>query len=53
MNVNEVSAVLEVSYVTANDLVKDFDRLELFQETTKNSRNRIYALKDYLDLFKL
>jgi len=52
MNVNEVAAILDVSYVTANDLVKDFERLELFQETTKNSRNRVYALKDYLDLFK-
>jgi len=52
MNVNEVSEVLGTSYVTANDLTKDFERLALFQETTNNSRNRIYALKDYLDLFK-
>lgn len=52
MNVNEIAVILEVSYVTANDLVKDFVRLGLFQETTKNSRNRVYALKDYLDLFR-
>jgi len=52
MSVNEISSLLGVSYVTANDLAKDFEKLGLFKETTGYSRNRIYALVEYLELFK-
>lgn len=52
MNVNEISKILGVSYVTANDLSKDFEKLGLFKETTGHSRNRIYELHQYLELFK-
>jgi Fic family protein len=52
MGVNEISTLLNTSYVTANDLAKDFEKLGLLKETTGYSRNRIYALYEYLDLFK-
>ncbi len=52
IGVSEISAVLDTSYVTANDLAKDFERVGLFRETTGYSRNRVYALYEYLDLFK-
>lgn len=52
MGVKEISEILEVSYVTANDLAKDFETLDMLKETTGYSRNRIYALTEYLDLFK-
>lgn len=52
MGVNEMADILEVSYVTANDLAKDFVKLGLFKETTGYSRNRIYSLYEYLVLFK-
>ena len=52
MGVNEVSSVLGVSYVTANDLVKDLEKLGMLRETTGHSRNRSYALYEYLELFK-
>jgi Fic family protein len=52
MGVNEMAAVLGVSYVTANDLAKNFVKLDIFKETTGYSRNRIYSLHEYLELFK-
>lgn len=52
MNVKEIAQVLDVSYVTANDLTSDFVRLGLFRETTGQSRNRIYVLHEYLALFR-
>jgi Fic family protein len=52
MSIKEIASILEVSYVTANELVKDFVKLGLFQETTGYSRNRIYALHEYLALFR-
>ena len=52
MNVNEIAESLHVSYVTANDLVKNLEKLDLLKEATGYSRNRIYVLHEYLGLFK-
>lgn len=52
MNVKEIASLLQVSYVTANDLAKDFEKLGLFKETTGYARNRVYVLVEYLNLFK-
>jgi len=52
MSVREISKLLDVSYVTANALVTDFERLDLLKEMTGSSRNRIYVLYEYLGLFK-
>ena len=52
MGINEMATVLGVSYVTANDLAKSFVKLGIFKETTGYSRNRIYSLYEYLELFK-
>ena len=52
MGVNDISTLLNTSYVTANDLAKDFEKIGLFKETTGYSRNRVYALHEYLDLFR-
>ncbi len=52
MHVNEAADVLKISYVSANDLTKDMVKIGLLKETTGYSRNRIYALHEYLELFK-
>ncbi len=52
MMVNEMASMLDVSYVTANDLVKDLEALDVLRETTGHSRNRVYSLHEYLELFK-
>jgi len=52
MNVKEIAFILKVSYVTANDLANNFEKLGLFRETTGYARNRVYVLEEYLNLFK-
>lgn len=52
MNVNEVAEILSISYVSANQLVKDLEQMGVLHETTGYSRNRIYALQNYLRLFQ-
>ncbi len=43
---------LGIGFDTANRLVKSLVSLEILVELTGSSRNRLFALKDYLDLFK-
>lgn len=52
MSINEASEVLGASYVTANELVKDLERLNILKESTGYYRNRAYVLYEYLGLFK-
>ncbi len=47
----EVSEVLSVSFATANRLVSDMVRLGVLVEVTGHKRNRIFAFKNYLNIF--
>ncbi len=42
---------IDCSYVKANKLVLQFEKLGLLQETTGWRRNRRYRFKPYIDLF--
>ncbi len=52
MDVNQATALLEVSYANANDIVADMERLGLLREATGNQRNRVFVYEDYLALFR-
>jgi len=52
LNVGQVAKKLDVSFATANKLIGDFQKLNMLREITKHSRNRLFALRDYLDLFR-
>ncbi len=43
---------LECSYMTANRLIGDFQRLGLLQETTGADRHRVYRYSQYLQIFE-
>ncbi len=47
-----VEAKLRVSTSTASRLLDDFVRLRILEETTGFRRNRRYAFREYLDLFR-
>jgi Fic family protein len=52
VSVKMVEQHLECSYVKANKLVLQFEKLDLLQETTGWRRNRRYRFKPYVDLFR-
>lgn len=42
---------LDVSYVTANNVISKFVELKILDEATGNKRNRKFLFSPYLDLF--
>jgi Fic family protein len=52
MNINVVAEKLEITFVTANTLVKDFQKIGILKEITKNKRNRLFEFSEYLALFE-
>ena len=51
-SIEQVMRICEVSYKSANDLVKDFVKIGILEETTGQSRNRFFRMKPYLDIFR-
>jgi len=52
VNIKTVEQNLNISNNNANRLIKSLQDLNILQEKTGYSRNRLYYLKSYLDLFK-
>jgi len=52
ININKTAQVLNVTYNTANALVKQFVEAEILKEITGFSRNKYFILSDYLALFR-
>ncbi|HRN70549.1 MAG TPA: Fic family protein [Candidatus Woesebacteria bacterium] len=52
VSVRDVSKILEISYRSANALVIDLVNLNILQEKTGYSRNRLFEMKDYVTLFR-
>jgi Fic family protein len=52
VKVKDVEKYLEVNYATANSLVEDFVNLGILKEKTGFSRNRLFGMDDYIELFR-
>ncbi len=52
ISVRDVEGILSVQYKAANNLIKDFVNVGILKEKTGFSRNRIFAMNDYIKLFK-
>jgi len=53
MSVNEVKEKLQLSFQSANQLVKEFETHGLIKEHIGARRNRVFYLWEYLNLFEL
>lgn len=52
VNANQIAGNLKITFPSASALIKDFQRLGFFQEITGFARNRLFALSEYLNLFR-
>lgn len=52
INVKETADMLNITFQTANTLVKEFEDAGLFKEKTGFSKNRIFYLDQYISLFR-
>ena len=52
IRVSDVSNLLGKSISTSNNLIKEMERIGILKEITGFSRNRIFILHEYLDIFR-
>ena len=52
VNVRSVENALGISFSSANRLLKSLRELGVLQETTGHSRNRLFVLEKYMNLFR-
>ena len=52
VNVRSVEKALDTSFSSANRLLKSLTELGVLKETTGDSRNRLFVLEKYLNLFR-
>jgi len=51
IDINQVEQLLDISYARANSLVTSLVEMNILQETTGYSRNRIFEFRRYIDTF--
>lgn len=51
VTIRDIESMLSVTFPTASALAKDFENFGLFVEKTGQSKDRIFYLRDYLNLF--
>jgi Fic family protein len=52
VDTKNIAEALEISFVAANNLIKDFIDLKILTEETGFKRNRQFVFREYLNLFK-
>jgi Fic family protein len=52
MTIDEVAKSLNITFQTASSLVTDLEKIGMLREKTGFSRNRIFELWEYMDLFR-
>lgn len=52
LSIKDISRKLDMSFQTTTRLVNDLQNLRILKEVTGHSRNRLFALEDYINLFR-
>lgn len=52
LNANNIVNELNITFPTANAIISDFERLDIFKEITGFARNRLFSFVEYINLFK-
>ena len=52
VTVNNIKDKFDINYSTANRLATSFQEIEILENISGTSRNRVYGYRDYLDLFQ-
>jgi len=52
ITIKQVEDLLHLNYVPASQLVNNLVDINILQETTGYSRNRIFIFSSYIDIFK-
>lgn len=50
-SINDAAKTCKITFKSAADLVKEFERLKILEELTGYSRNRIFVFKPYMKIF--
>ena len=51
VTINEMMTLVPMTFPTASAIAKDFEKLGMFTEKTGRKKDRIFYLREYLDLF--
>lgn len=51
VTVGEIADMINITFQTASIIAKEFEKYRIFEEKTGLSKNRIFYLQEYLDLF--
>lgn len=53
IQVNKIEEIIGQSNVTAYKLIQDLERLQILKKISGDQRNRIFAFREYIDLFNV
>lgn len=51
VTINDMTEMIPMTFPTANAIAKDFEKLNIFTEKTGFKKNRIFYLREYIDIF--
>jgi Fic family protein len=52
LSVGQIAEALDISFMSASTLAKDFQKLGILTEITDSKRNRLFAFTEYIALFE-
>jgi len=51
VTINDITGMVPMTFPTANAIAKDFENLKIFTEKTGRKKDRVFYLREYIDIF--